>query len=104
MSIKLIYLFSFTLVLVVFPLTTYAQVKNIASNQGLKENDVFMDETDWEQWYNQNIESDPHRTFVIDRTSNVDNTRNPGIESTESVNWFLVIVYQPLLLTGKLVV
>ena len=105
MSFKLIYLFSFILVLAVFPLAACAQVKNMAPDQDLKENEVFMDETDWEQWYNQSTESDPNRTFVIDRISNVDNTRNPGIESSGSAaNWFLVIVYQPLRLTGKLIV
>ena len=104
MSIKLINLFSLTLILAVFLLGTCAQVKNIVLDQSLKEDEVFIDETDWGQWYNQSIETDPNRTFVFDRISNIEDTRNHGIESAGSVAWFLVIVNQPLLLTGKLIV
>ena len=73
---KLIYLVSFVLVLVAFPLVTHAQVENLALNPSFEEDEVILDDSDWEMWCTWNPEDVTGSNVTIVNTEFVDGARS----------------------------
>ncbi len=88
---KLIYLISFALVLVAFPLVTHAQVENLALNPSFEEDEVILDDPDWEQWCTWNPEDVTGSNATIVDTEFIDGTRSLRVEPIGVENWHFVV-------------
>jgi hypothetical protein len=88
---KLIYLISFALVLVAFPLVTHAQVENLALNPSFEEDEVILDDPDWEQWCTWNPEDVTGSNATIVDTEFIDGTRSLRVDPIGAENWHFVV-------------
>jgi len=88
---KLIYLVSFVLVLVAFPLVTHAQVENLALNPSFEEDEVILDDSDWEMWCTWNPEDVTGSNVTIVNTEFVDGARSLRVEPIGAENWHFVV-------------
>jgi len=96
MSKKLTYLCSFVLVLVAVPLVTHAQVENLVLNPSFEEDEVILDDPDYEHWWTWGYESGLNSTVEIDEARYVDGTRSLRVDPIGSVIWYFIVAYSPI--------
>jgi len=88
---KLIYLVSFVLVLVAVPLVTHAQVENLALNPSFEEDEVILDDPDWEMWCTWNPEDVTGSNATIVDTEFIDGSRSLRVDPIGAENWHFVV-------------
>ncbi len=93
---KLIYLISFILVLVAVPLVTHAQVDNLMLNPSFEEDEVILNDQDYEQWWTWGWEDGLNSTVEIDETEFVDGTRSLKVFPIGDTNWFFIVANSPI--------
>ncbi|HUU17307.1 MAG TPA: carbohydrate binding domain-containing protein [Sedimentisphaerales bacterium] len=90
---RLIYLTCFVLVLVAFPLVTHAQVENLALNPSFEEDEVILDDPDWEQWCTWNPDEGAGSSVTVVDTEFIDGTRSLRVDPKGPENWHFIVVY-----------
>jgi len=93
---KLIYLISFILVLVAVPLVTHAQVDNLVLNPSFEEDEVILNDQDYEHWWTWGWEDGLTSTVEIDETEFVDGTRSLRVDPIGSTNWYFIVANSPM--------
>ncbi|MFH1718597.1 MAG: carbohydrate binding domain-containing protein, partial [Planctomycetota bacterium] len=94
MSRKSIYLVMLAaLVLVAIPSVTHAQVENLVLNFSFEEDEVILNDPDWEQWCTWNPDDVTGSIVEIDDTEFIDGKRSLRIEPVGTENWHLVVAY-----------
>jgi len=88
-----IYLTYLVLVLVAFPLVTHAQVENLALNPSFEEDEVILDDPDWEQWCTWNPDEGAGSSVTVDETEFIDGTRSLRVDPKGPENWHFIVVY-----------
>jgi len=96
MSQKLTYPCSFILVLIAVPLVTHAQVGNLIQNPSFEEDDVILNDQNYEHWWTWGWEDGLNSTVAFDETTYVDGTRSLRIDPIGSVNWYFIVAYSPI--------
>jgi hypothetical protein len=95
---KLSYLYSIILILVALPLVAHAQVENLLLNPSFEEDEEILDDPNWIQWITWGYESGLDSIVEIDQTTSIDGARSLRIEPTGNVNWYFVVLFEPILL------
>ncbi len=90
---KLIYLTYLVLVLVAFPLVTHAQVENLVLNPSFEEDELILDDPDWEQWCTWNPDEGAGSSVTLDETEFIDGTRSLRVDPKGPENWHFIVVY-----------
>ncbi len=93
---KLIYLTSFVLVLVGVPLVTHAQVDNLAINPSFEEDEVILNDQDYEHWWTWGWEDGLTSTVEIDEAEFVDGTRSLRVDPIGDTNWYFIVANSPM--------
>jgi len=89
---RLICLISFVLVLAALPAVTHAQGENLLQNPSFEEDEVILDDPDWEQWCTWGDQDGLNSTIEIDETEFIDGIRSLRIEPYGSENWHFIVV------------
>jgi len=89
---KLICLILFVLVLAALPAVTHAQVENLVQNPSFEEDEVILDDPDWEQWCTWGDQDGLNSTIEIDETEFIDGIRSLRIEPYGVENWHFIVV------------
>ncbi len=89
---RLIYLTSFVLVLVAVPLVTHAQVDNLLQNPSFEEDEVILDDPDYEQWATWNPEEGAGSSVTVDETEFIDGTRSLRVDPKGPENWHFIVL------------
>jgi hypothetical protein len=88
---KQIYLACFVLMLLGFPLAAQAQVENLALNPSFEEDEVILNDPDWEAWCTWNPDDVTGSNAEIDETEFIDGKRSLRIEPVGTENWHFVV-------------
>ncbi len=88
-----IYLACFTLMLVAVPRVAHAQVENLVLNYSFEEDEVILNDPDWEQWCTWNPDDVTGSIAEIDDTEFIDGKRSLRIEPVGTANWHFVVAY-----------
>jgi len=80
-------------VLVAIPSISHAQVENLVLNFSFEEDEVILNDPDWEQWCTWNPEDVLGSIVEIDDTEFIDGKRSLRIEPVGTENWHLVVAY-----------
>ncbi|MHC4174625.1 MAG: carbohydrate binding domain-containing protein [Planctomycetota bacterium] len=80
MSKELICLVSFVLVLVAFPPVTHAQVDNLLQNPSFEEDEVILDDPNYEIWATWNSPEGAGSSVTVDDTEFIDGTRSLRVD------------------------
>ncbi len=88
-----IYLACFTLMLVAVPRVAHAQVENLVLNCSFEEDEVILNDPDWEQWCTWNPDDVTGSIAEIDDTEFIDGKRSLRIEPVGTANWHFVVAY-----------
>jgi hypothetical protein len=90
-------LISFLLVLAVVQPVTYAlQIENLALNPSFEEDEVILNDQDYEQWWTWGWEDGLNSTVEIDEAKYIDGTRSLRINPIGSTNWFFIVANSPI--------
>jgi len=89
---RLIYLTYLVLVLVAFPLVTHAQVENLALNPSFEEDELILDDPDWEQWCTWNPAEGAGSSVTVVDTEFIDGTRSLRVDPKGPENWHFIVV------------
>jgi len=95
-SKKLTYLCSFVLVLVAVPRVTHAQVDNLLQNPSFEEDEVILNDQNYEQWWTWGWEAGLNSTVKIDEAEYIDETRSLRVDPIGSVNWYFIVANSPI--------
>ncbi len=90
---RLIYLTYLVLVLVAFPLVTHAQVENLVLNPSFEEDEVILDDPDWEQWCTWNPDEGAGSSVTVVNTESIDGSRSLRVDPIGPENWHFIVVY-----------
>ncbi len=96
MSKKLIYLTAFVLVLVAVPLVTHAQVDNLMLNPSFEEDEVILNDQDYEHWWTWGWEDGLNSTVEIDEAEFVDGAISLKVNPIGDTNWFFIVANSPI--------
>ena len=77
--------------LIVLSPVTYAQVENLALNPSFEEDEVILNDPDWEAWCTWNPEDVTGSIAEIDETEFIDGQRSLRIEPVGTENWHFVV-------------
>jgi len=91
-----IYLTSFVLVLAAVPLATHAQVDNLVLNPSFEEDEIILNDQDYEHWWTWGWENGLNSTAEIDETEFIDGTRSLKIIPTGDTNWYFIVANSPM--------
>jgi len=90
---RLIYLTYLVLVLVAFPLVTHAQVENLAINPSFEEDEVILDDPEWEMWCTWNPDEGAGSSVTVVNTESIDGSRSLRVDPIGPENWHFIVVY-----------
>ena len=90
---RLIYMTYLVLVLVAFPLVTHAQVENLVLNPSFEEDEVILDDPDWEQWCTWNPDEGAGSSVTVVNTESIDGSRSLRVDPIGPENWHFIVVY-----------
>src|SRR4030042_6938242 len=93
---KFTYLCWIVSILMAVPLVAQAQVVNLLQNPSFEEDEVILDDPDYEQWWTWGYESGLNSTVKIDETEFIDGTRSLRIEPQGGTDWYFIIAYSPI--------
>ncbi len=93
---RLIYLTSFVLVLVAFPPITHAQVDNLLQNPSFEEDEVILNDQDYEKWWTWGWEDGLNSTVELDEADYIDDERSLRVHPIGSVNWYFIVANSPI--------
>jgi len=88
---RLIYLTCFVLALVVLSPVTHAQVENLALNPSFEEDEIILNDPNWEGWCTWNPEEVTGSIAEFDETEFIDGKRSLRIEPVGTENWHFVV-------------
>jgi hypothetical protein len=89
---RLIYMTSLVLVLVAFPPVTHAQVDNLLLNPSFEEDELILDDPDWEIWCTWNPDEGAGSSVTVDETEFIDGTRSLRVDPKGPENWHFIVV------------
>jgi hypothetical protein len=89
---RLIYLTCLVLVLVAFLPVTHAQVDNLLQNPSFEEDEVILDDPDYEQWATWNPEEGAGSSVTVDETEFIDGTRSLRVDPKGPENWHFIVL------------
>ena len=89
---QLLYLACFVFVLVVLPPATHAQVNNLLLNHSFEEDELILDDPDWEQWCTWADVSGAGSTAAVDDTEFIDGSRSLRIDAKGPTDWHFIVV------------
>jgi len=93
-SVSLTVLSAFCLVAV--PLVTYAQVTNLVLNPSFEDDEVILDDPDWQAWATWGWEEGVNSTVEIDETEFIDGKRSLRIDPKGAENWYFIVLNLPM--------
>jgi len=82
--------------LVAFPLVTYAQVTNLVLNPSFEDDEVILDDPDWQAWATWGWENGLESTVAIDEAEFIDGTRSLRVEPKGDENWYFIVLNLPM--------
>jgi len=80
------------LVLAAFPPVTHAQVDNLLQNPSFEEDELILDDPDWEMWCTWNPDEGAGSSVTIDETEFIDGTRSLRVDPIGPENWHFIVV------------
>jgi hypothetical protein len=83
---------SLVLVLVAFPPVTHAQVDNLLLNPSFEEDELILDDPDWEIWCTWNPDEGAGSSVTVDETEFIDGTRSLRVDPKGPENWHFIVV------------
>ncbi len=90
------------LVLAVAPPAARAQVVNLVQNPSFEEDEVILDDPDWQQWATWGDQTGLASTVEIDENESIDGARSLRILPKGDTNWYFIVLYLPMPFTvGK---
>jgi len=89
---RLIYMTYLVLVLAAFPPVTHAQVDNLLQNPSFEEDELILDDPDWEMWCTWNPDEGAGSSVTIDETEFIDGTRSLRVDPIGPENWHFIVV------------
>ena len=89
---RLIYLTFLVLVLVAFPPVTHAQVDNLLQNPSFEEDEVILDDPEWEMWCTWNPDEGAGSSVTVDETEFIDGSRSLRVDPKGPENWHFIVV------------
>ncbi len=90
---KSIYLLFVILALLSVTSAVNAQVVNLVKNPSFEDDEVILNDPDWEQWCTWNPDDVTGSIVAIDETESIDGKRSLRIEPVGTENWHLVVAY-----------
>ena len=88
---KQIYLSCIVFMLLAVPLVTYAQVENLALNPSFEEDEVILNDPDWEAWCTWSPDDVIGNNVELDESEFIDGKRSLRVEPVGVENWHLVV-------------
>ena len=86
-----IYVTCFIWLLATIPLVTHAQVENLALNFSFEEDEVILNDPNWESWCTWNPDDVTGSNAEIDETEFIDGQRSLRVEPVGTANWHFVV-------------
>ncbi|MBW7988825.1 MAG: hypothetical protein FVQ84_02215 [Planctomycetes bacterium] len=89
---RLICLTCFVLLLAALPVVTHAQGENLLQNPSFEDDEVILDDPDWEQWCTWNPDEGAGSSVMVDDTEFIDGSKSLRVDPIGPENWHFIVV------------
>lgn len=85
-----------SIVLLLITFAAYAQVENLVINPSFEEDEVILDDPNWQGWATWGFEKGLNSKVAIDKTESIDESRSLKVEPKGDIDWHFIVLNMPM--------